>query len=99
GRSALAGVVPVVQRDIDWEEIPSGRSPGATLAVGRGLLIALPLLLLFGGLFVAADAAFERIITRLFDWDLDKILNHLLISLVYAWIAAGILRTTLLPRE
>ena len=39
----------------------------------RGLLLALPLLLIFGGLLVAADAAFAGLLARLFQWDLREI--------------------------
>ena len=40
-------------------------------AVLRGLLLALPLLLVFGGLFASADAVFRTGAQRLFRFDLD----------------------------
>ena len=39
--------------------------------VARGLLIAIPVLFVFASLFSAADVAFDRLMGRLFSWDLD----------------------------
>ncbi len=47
------------------------------MAVGRTLLLTLPLILIFGGLFVAADAVFEEQVSRLFSFDLGIHLGHL----------------------
>ena len=54
--------------------MPSLRGRGVTgraAPVVRGLLIAVPLVILFVALFSAADAVFAQITEDLFDWDLD----------------------------
>jgi hypothetical protein len=92
---ALAGAIPLLRREIGWRSVPSGRWYGPALAATRGALLALPLLLLFGGLFVAADAGFERLVSRAVHWDGRTLLSHLTLTLVYAWIVAGLLRGVL----
>lgn len=88
----VLGAWRLVDRDIAWEEIPSeGWAPKAR-AVGRGLLLAAPLVLVFGALFVAADASFERLVNNLFRIDLDSVIAHVSIALVCGWKAAGFLR-------
>ncbi|MEX0710288.1 MAG: DUF4173 domain-containing protein [Chloroflexota bacterium] len=59
----------------------------------RGLLIALPLVILFVALFAAADAVFARIAEDLFNWDLDlgSLPARIALALVVAWLAAGLL--------
>jgi hypothetical protein len=59
----------------------------------------MPLLLVFGGLFAAADAAFAGILGRLFGWDLREIAWHLIVAGCWAWIVAGYLRRLLIAGE
>src|SRR5262249_15626809 len=56
--SMAAGVLPVAFLDVRWSELSSPGRSRQVGAVARGLAIAVPLVLLFGGLLVAADAAF-----------------------------------------
>lgn len=66
---------------------------GPTVAVLRGLLIAAPLVALFVILFASADAVFARIAGDLLDWQLDlgSLPGRVVMALVVAWIAAGLL--------
>ncbi len=96
GIGSLIGAFELLLDDIAWRSIPRSRWSKQAAAVGRGLLIALPLLLVFGGLFVAADAVFEDVVYRLFDWDFDEIVLHTALIAVWAIFAAGYLRRTLL---
>lgn len=73
--------------DVRWQELPIGGRWRELGAVGTGLLIALPLLLVFGGLFVSADAAFESLAT-----DLATLISHVALTGVCAAFAAGALR-------
>lgn len=61
--------------------------------VFRGLVIAVPLSLFFGALFVNADSRYESLVNRLLEWDveLDRVFSHLGIALLCTWLAAGIL--------
>lgn len=81
--------------DIEWGSMPSGRLSKSIFGVLRGVAIALPLVLVFGGLFMAADAAYENFADRLITFDLDIVLSHVLLTSVLAWLTAGYLRTAL----
>lgn len=95
---ACAGPIPLLVRDVSPGELrPAGYGP--LFAVLRGLAIAAPLLLLFGGLFAAADAVFEDLVVDLFDFDLAELLGHLLLAAFFAWVSAGLLRLTLVGGE
>src|SRR5215210_3386303 len=86
-----AGPMPVSVVDIEWREAVQGRWKGQALAVSRGVLLAAPLLLLFGTLLVAADAIFERLIIEVFGFDLAEVFSHLFLITFFAWITAGLL--------
>ena len=62
------------------------------------MAIGVPLLLLFGGLFVAADAVFKSLLVSAFpDW--RQAWTHLAQALGFAWYSAGLLRDLLATRE
>jgi len=61
-------------------------------AIVRGILIALPVLLVFGALLSSADPRFERLIQSLIDIDFDETIAHLAFAAFVAWVAAGYLR-------
>jgi hypothetical protein len=67
------------------------RSQPAAAAV-RGLALAVPLLLLFGGLFVSADAVFAGMMADVIRVDLDTLANHVVVTAALGWLAAGYLR-------
>jgi hypothetical protein len=94
---ALAGLAPSLVFDVRWRELPNRRRAGPLLVAGRGLLLSIPLLLVFGGLFSSADAGFEALVRRLFDWDLADLLANLWAVLLWAWLAGGWLRQLALP--
>ena len=62
-------------------------------AVVRGLLLAVPLLIVFGSLFSAADSVFERLVGGLFAWqvDLGEVPIRLAVAFIVAWAVAGLL--------
>ena len=95
---AAAGVLPTTIRDIQWRELRGG-SYATLLAVMRGLAIAAPLLLVFGALFVAADAVFEGLVVELFDFDLAPVFGHLLLFGFVAWVSAGLLGVAVVGGE
>ena len=96
---ALAGAVPLVFREVGWRRLPGGRWWSASLAATRGLLIAIPLLFVFGGLFMAADETFERAVHRAFDWNLGDAFGHVFGIGMCSWLAAGVLRGVTLDRD
>ena len=86
---SVFGVFPLLGRDIGWETVPRGGWLPRALAVGRGLLLVLPLLLLFGALLTAADAVYQTLITQLFHFDPSVFVGHFFLTLLLAWLAAG----------
>ena len=79
---------------IKWKDLAETRSSRVWLALGRGVLIAIPLVCIFGTLFVAADAAFEGLLKKYLN--LQSIIMHGFWIAVLTWIALGFLRQTLL---
>ena len=82
--------------DVDWKTIPQTGWSKHLIAVLRGLLIAAPLLLVFGALFVAADAVFQGIVERTFNIQADQIVAHIFFTGFFSWIIAGYLRGSLI---
>ena len=68
---------------------PGSQSRG----VLRGLLVALPLVVIFLALFSSADAVFARLTDSLFRWKLDlgTLPGRLAITIVAAWLTGGLL--------
>src|SRR5919107_2789482 len=98
GVFSSAGPVPVSVVDIDWAQTLRGRWKGGALAVSRGVLLAAPLLVLFGALFVAADAVFERLVLEVFGFDLARVFSDLFLICCFAWVTAGVLWVGLMAR-
>jgi hypothetical protein len=90
---------PLLFGDVRWREIPHAGWSRHLRSIALGALIALPLLILFGGLLVSADAAFEGMVSRLFFANHSAAVDHILMAFVLAWIAGGFLRGLLLGRE
>lgn len=63
--------------------------------IARGLLIALPLLLLFIALFSSADATFERYAARLGDLFAYATPRHLVVIAFFSWLATGLLSSAM----
>jgi len=77
--------------DMSWAELPIRGRWRQLGAVGIGLLIALPLVLVFGALFMSADAAFESLVTSM-HIDVESLASHVALTGVCAAFAAGALR-------
>jgi hypothetical protein len=67
-------------------------SPAIASRLGRvikGTLVATPLLIVFGALFVSADRLFADAISNLLRVDLEELASHVIVTLVITWLAAG----------
>lgn len=95
GAFAVAGPIPSAVSDIRWDEISRDGWRRPVLSVLLGLCIAAPLLFVFGGLLMAADAVFADIASRIFDFDAAQIFSHAFLILFLAWVSAGYLRAAL----
>ena len=82
--------------DIEWNNIPRSGRTRHIVSVLRGVAIATPLLLIFGGLFVAADAIYAGWVQRILNVQPEKVVTHVLLTAVFAWLTAGYLRTALM---
>lgn len=59
--------------------------------VARGIVFAIPVLLIFGILFAAADAGFSQYLATITKVVSPRTLQHLLLSMVFAWLATSLL--------
>lgn len=90
---AAIGATRLLFGDVDWTELRGRGGSGTAVAVIRGAALAVPLLLVFGALLVAADARFESLLGGVFQVDGAVLIGHLLFSALVAWLAGGVLRT------
>jgi hypothetical protein len=72
---------------------PEDGGPGRRVAtaVGWGVVIALPLLVVFGGLFASADAVFAALVADAVHVDFASVTSHAVVAGVLAWITGGYL--------
>jgi Domain of unknown function (DUF4173) len=96
--AATGRTVTLMQSDVDWRELPRGQQARQAVAIGRGFLLATPLLIVFGALFVAADQVFQGIVTDAVP-NGEQLLSHTLLIVAFGWVAAGLLREYLVRRE
>jgi hypothetical protein len=85
----------IIFDDVKWTDKAQKGWAKTAFSVFRGILIAGPLLLVFGALFMAADAAFEGLVKRTFNINFDTVLSHVFLTGFLAWLASGYLRGTL----
>ena len=66
-----------------------------------GVALAVPLLLIFGALFAAADAVFANLLQGMFAWvqDYPQLLARLILSLILSWLALGLARRAFTARK
>jgi hypothetical protein len=81
--------------DVQWKTIPQTGWSKHLIAILRGVLIAAPIILIFGALFVAADAVFQNIVERTFNIQPDIVVAHIFFIGFFSWITAGYLRGSL----
>jgi hypothetical protein len=91
GAAASGKAMSLVQEDIDWNELPRGQQGRQALAVGRGLMLAAPLVFLFGALFVAADSVFQDYVRSAVP-DPGNLLLHVALVALFGWVSAGLVR-------
>jgi hypothetical protein len=90
--SVLFGPFVLLMSDIQWKTIPRNGLMKHFFAVLRGLAIAAPLFLIFGALFVAADAVFAGLVQKTFNFNGESFITHILLMSFLTWIIGGYLR-------
>ncbi|HEY6225031.1 MAG TPA: DUF4173 domain-containing protein [Gemmatimonadales bacterium] len=88
---AWFGTPRLLFSDIKWSEIQGQGRWRQLSAVAIGLIIAVPLLVLFGGLFAQADAGFESLVDSV-SVDIPTLTGHVVLTAVIGGLAAGALR-------
>lgn len=96
GLNAAFAPFYLVFGDIEWKLIPQNGWTKHLVAVLRGLAITAPILLVFGALFVAADAVFQGIVEQTLRIETDVIVSHIFIAAFIGWAVAGYLRGSLI---
>lgn len=82
--------------DIKWKTLPQKGWTKHLAAVLRGVAIAAPILLIFGALFMAADAVFQGIIEQSLRLNPETLFAHVFLTGLFAWLIAGYLRGSLI---
>lgn len=95
----VADFLLLVFKDVKWAEAVKQKGLAGTSAVGRGLLIAVPLLLIFGGLLVSADASFQKFMEQFVNFDAGTVATHVFIGAACAVLTGGLLRHLFLSSE
>jgi len=98
GVSTFAGAIDLLEKEVPWERLVEQLRARQGAAVARGVAIGLPLLALFGGLFVAADAVFRNLLVSSVP-DVRHVWLHLLVGAIIAWLSCGLLRDLLATRD
>ncbi|HXI33333.1 MAG TPA: DUF4173 domain-containing protein [Gemmatimonadales bacterium] len=93
---AFVGVVPLLASDVQWGELPRRDTLRGARAVLLGVVLALPLLLVFGALFAEADAVFSSVLQTLIAVNLATAVSHVAFAGFWAVLTAGYLRGALL---
>lgn len=83
---ALTGTLSLLVR----AELPERWGGKRAAAIGRGVLLAVPPVLVFGALFASADPTFERAVGFLVP-DLATLPLHLFLIGFFGWVSAGLL--------
>jgi hypothetical protein len=97
--AAMSGAARTLFAEIGWNELPRGSRSQQLAEATRGFAIAVPLLLVFGGLFVAADAVFADLARDVAPENLRSPVVHLLVIAVWAWVTIGLLRSLVQPAD
>lgn len=96
GVNSVFSPAVLLSTDVKWGAMPKMGWSRHLIAGVRGILIALPLILVFGGLFAAADAAYAGMIERVFNIAPETLFSHLVLTAVFFWLTAGYFRGVLI---
>jgi len=96
-----AAALALVDATRSGTRVETGRAAGwrRAAAVARGLVIAAPLVVVFGALFVSADAVFAELVSNVLRFDFGRIASHVVLFSIAAWLSTGYLRGFLTGTE
>ena len=93
--SGIAPLVPTLLRDLRVSNLEDRRFRTLVL----GLLLAGPLIAVFGGLLVAADPLFQHYVSRIFGPNWGEVASHAVLTGFFTWIVGGALLRLYLTAE
>jgi uncharacterized protein DUF4153 len=88
---AWFGTPRLLFNEIAWKHVQGQGRWREVRAVAIGLLVALPLLVVFGALFAQADAGFASLVNSV-QIDFPNLIGHVVLTTVVGGLAAGALR-------
>jgi hypothetical protein len=89
---ALIEALYLIKVDLPWRQLVPAEMRGKVPALIRGFAVAIPLLMVFCGLFISADAAFASLLDRGLSFNFSDVSVHTAILLSFSWCTAGYLR-------
>ncbi len=96
--ASIFGSLMLIFNDIQWRELPAtGRARHVRGAL-VGALIAAPLLVVFAALFASADPVFNNVLSNVFAFDMESVIQHTFLFIFWAALVAGYLRWGMLGR-
>jgi hypothetical protein len=95
GLRTLLGPLHLISANVPWQEAFGGLRRRRTASILVGLLIAMPLLLVFSALFASADAGFEHALQSIFALDFESLFEHGFRTGLIGWISCGYLLAAL----
>ncbi len=75
--------------EIERRPALGARPRARALAAARGVVLAVPVVLVLGGLLAQADAVYAALVVETFDFDFGRWLEHLLLIGLFGWLASG----------
>jgi hypothetical protein len=96
---SVVGFLFLLFKDIPWKSLKPQPPDRRSLPVLRGALLASPVLFVLAGLYMSADAVFDRLVRTVIDVDLETIVVHGMTILFLTYVVGGFLRGGLLSTE
>src|SRR5258705_389420 len=78
--------------DVQWKLFGQRTDLKKWAPVARGLVIAVPLVLIFGALMASADAVFQKFVTQPLNFDPTELIAHGALFVVFAGLSIVMLR-------
>ena len=95
GFNVLFSPFVLIFDDIEWSNVSGSGWRRHLFGVLRGIAIAAPLVLIFGALFVAADATYEGLVQRTLNIDPAVLFEHAFVISLFSWFSAGYMRASI----
>ncbi|MBE9563092.1 MAG: DUF4173 domain-containing protein, partial [Proteobacteria bacterium] len=92
---AVSSYRGLIHEDIQWDEVKNRWGDNVNSAL-RGLMVTIPMLLIFGVLLVTSDIKFEQAVSESLDWGLseESVLRFGATFIVCCWFSIAMLRGT-----